>query len=126
MIEEQQLIIVTAQELKVKVAEFKQGGYRLVQMSCVQVLGSLEINYSFDKAYALVNMRVILASEKETLPSVSDIYLSAFLYENEIHDLYGVSFVNMAVDYQGNFYRTSVKKPFLNTTPAADSKGGAA
>lgn len=126
MIEEQQLILITADQVKAKVAEFKQGGYRLVQMSCVQVPGSLEINYSFDKAYVFVNARVVLSSEKEPLPSVSDIYLSAFLYENEIHDLYGVTFTKMAVDYQGNFYRTAVKKPFLNTTSVADDKGGAA
>jgi ech hydrogenase subunit D len=126
MIEEQQLIVITPDQLQSKVEEMKQGGYRLVQIGCTQVPGSLEINYSFDKAYTFINLRIVLSSEKETLPSMSSVYLSAFLYENEIHDLYGVTFSSMAVDYQGNFYRTAVKKPFLNVMLTPEKKEGAA
>jgi ech hydrogenase subunit D len=40
------------------------------------------------------------------------IYPNAFLYENEIHDLFGVSIKDIALDYHGTLYRTSIKTPF--------------
>ena len=48
----------------------------------------------------------------EEVPSISVIYPSAFLYENEIHDLFGVIITNIAVDYQGTLYRTALSTPF--------------
>jgi ech hydrogenase subunit D len=40
------------------------------------------------------------------------IYQNAFLYENEIHDLFGVAVTNISIDYHGTLYRTSIKAPF--------------
>jgi ech hydrogenase subunit D len=40
------------------------------------------------------------------------IYQNAFLYENEIHDLFGVVVTNISIDYHGTLYRTSIKAPF--------------
>lgn len=112
MIETQKLLSVGLSELLEKVLEFKKQGYRLVQIGCTQTTEGLELNYSFDKEYFFINLR--LALKNEIVPSVSEVYWNAFLYENEIHDLFGVSFSGMAIDYQGNFYRMSLKKPFLN------------
>ena len=40
------------------------------------------------------------------------IYPNAFLYENEIHDLFGVVIKNINIDYRGTLYRTAIKVPF--------------
>ncbi len=40
------------------------------------------------------------------------IYPNAFLYENEIHDLFGVVVKNITIDYRGTLYRTAIKTPF--------------
>jgi ech hydrogenase subunit D len=40
------------------------------------------------------------------------IYPNAFLYENEIHDLFGVAIKNINIDYRGTLYRTAIKVPF--------------
>jgi ech hydrogenase subunit D len=40
------------------------------------------------------------------------IYPGAFLYENEIHDLFGVTIRHIAVDYLGTLYRTALMTPF--------------
>jgi ech hydrogenase subunit D len=49
---------------------------------------------------------------EEEVPSISVIYPNAFLYENEIHDLFGLITRNMSVDYRGTLYRTALKTPF--------------
>jgi ech hydrogenase subunit D len=43
-------------------------------------------------------------------------YWGAFIYENEMHDLFGVAVKGMNVDFSGNFIRTSVPYPFRNLT----------
>ncbi len=86
-------------------------GYRFVQVSCVTLESSYELTYSFDKHYRLKNLRVIAGPEEE-IPSISVIFPNAFLYENEIHDLFGLTIRNMAVDYRGTLYRTTIRTPF--------------
>lgn len=86
-------------------------GYRFVQVSCVTLESSYELTYSFDKEYRLKNLRVIAGPEEE-IPSISVIFPNAFLYENEIHDLFGLTIRNMAVDYRGTLYRTTIRTPF--------------
>jgi len=86
-------------------------GYRFVQVSCVTMESSYELTYSFDKTYRLKNFRVIVQPE-EDIPSISVIFPNAFLYENEIHDLFGLAIRNMAVDYRGTLYRTTIRTPF--------------
>jgi len=86
-------------------------GYRFVQVCCVALESACELTYSFDKGYRLKNFRMSVAPGEE-VPSISVIYPNAFLYENEIHDLFGLTFRNMTVDYRGTLYRTSIEKPF--------------
>jgi ech hydrogenase subunit D len=86
-------------------------GYRFVLVSCVTLESAYELTYSFDKGYRLRNFRMTVTTDEE-VPSISVIYPNAFLYENEMHDLFGLPVVNMTVDYRGTLYRTSVEKPF--------------
>lgn len=112
MIKEQKLVNIEAKDLLSQAGDYHQSGYRLVQIGCTKLPEHLEINYSFDKDYQFVNLKIKVMDLELEVPSVSNIYWSAFLYENEIHDLFGVKFKDIAVDYQGNFYRTSVKRGF--------------
>ncbi|MBF0532260.1 MAG: NADH-quinone oxidoreductase subunit C [Candidatus Omnitrophica bacterium] len=135
MIAAPKLMTVELKNLVGAVAEYKKNQYRLVQIGCTQVADGFELNYSFDKNYAFENLQLKLSINPETVPSVSGIYFNAFLYENETHDLYGIPFENIAIDYKGNFYRMAVKNPFVNppasfaisaTAPVASQPGGAA
>jgi ech hydrogenase subunit D len=121
MAEEQKIIAITLEELLKKISEFHSSGYRLVQIGCTKT-DVLEINYSFDKDSNFVNLKLTLPLMDAVVPSVSSIYWSAFIYENEISDLYGVKIKNMAVDYKGSFYRTTVKYPF---NPPKETPAGA-
>lgn len=110
-------IDVELAELTGCVLKMKAEGYRLVQISCTLKDGFTLI-YSFDKEGYLLSYRVHFAQETE-ISSISGIYFSAFLYENEMKDLFGVKIANIALDYQGNFYKLSTKTPFNPPSEAA-------
>jgi ech hydrogenase subunit D len=113
----QKLLTIKADELIKQTDDMKNSGHRLVQICCAKIGETIEVNYSFDKDYSFTNFRIVLPLDDLKIDSVSGIFLQALLYENEMHDLYGVEVKNMAIDYKGTFYRTSVKTPF---NPAQD------
>lgn len=49
-----------------------------------------EICYSFDRLYRVQTHRVTLP-EGASLPGITGIYPSAFVYENELHDIFGIA-----------------------------------
>jgi ech hydrogenase subunit D len=114
MTKEQVVKEIRVEDILSQVKELQDKGYRLVQMMCrkAEATGAAMIlDYSFGLEYALVTLRISIGRETE-VPSISGIYLAAFLYENEIHDLFGVKITNNAVDYKGHFYKVSIPTPF--------------
>jgi len=111
MSEPQEIVPIGKNELVGMVAHLIAGGYRLVQIGCNTLENGYELNYSFDKGYRFKNLRISVAPG-EDVPSISAVYTNAFLYENEIHDLFGCSINDIAIDYHGTLYRTSIKTPF--------------
>jgi ech hydrogenase subunit D len=111
---------VPTEQLLARVNELRQRQYRLVQIGATRLPDLVELTYSFDRESALVNLRLQLPAAGARVPSISSIFWCAFLYENEIHDLFNVEVTGMAVDFQGNLYQTAVKFPFAVTkTPPA-------
>ena len=111
MSEPQEIIRIGKNELVGIVVQLCAEGYRLVQVGCSTLEAAYELNYSFDKDNRFKNLRVTVVPDEE-VPSISMIYQNAFLYENEIHDLFGVVITNISIDYHGTLYRTSIKAPF--------------
>ncbi len=111
MSEPQEITTVGKSDLVGIVARFFAEGYRLVQIGCSTIENGYEINYSFDKDYQFRNLRLTVVPGEE-VPSVSAVFSNAFLYENEIHDLFGVAVKNINIDYAGTLYRTAIKAPF--------------
>ena len=118
---------IGAAELEDAAAGLKGQGYRLVQIGCVKEPAgdcpaeTLELIYSFDRDYELRNLRLILKPEA-AVPSVTASYGCAFLYENEIHDLFGLNITGINVDFGGTLYKVAKPRAF---NPAAQ-QGGAA
>jgi ech hydrogenase subunit D len=111
MSETQEITLIGKDELVGAAAELFAEGYRFVQVGCTTLESSYELTYTFDKEYRLKNLRITVMPDEE-IPSISVIYPNAFLYENEIHDLFGPSVRNISVDYRGTLYRTTLKTPF--------------
>jgi ech hydrogenase subunit D len=119
--DKQELIQIDNNLLLEKVSDFSQNGYRLVQIHCTLVDNGFELNYSFDKDSAFTNLRITINKDQEIM-SISNIYWSAFIYENEIADLFGVKIKNIAIDFKGTFYQKSKKAPFAEPKPASEKK----
>jgi ech hydrogenase subunit D len=117
--EEQTTEVIEIPMLQQRVKGMLDQGYRLVQIGCTNTGEAYEINYSFDKDYHFENLRVIISPGTE-LPSVSSSYPGAFVYENEIHDLYGVTVTGMNIDFKGTLYKTSIPTPFGITIQKKD------
>jgi ech hydrogenase subunit D len=111
MSEPHEIVIVEKCDLVGIVAQRYAEGYRLVQIGCTTLPDAYELTYSFDREYRFRSLRITVAPGEE-VPSISVIYPNAFLYENEIHDLFGVAITHISVDYRGTLYRTALGTPF--------------
>ena len=118
--EQQTTIPIELDELLSRVEKFKKEGNRLVQIGCAKVGDSYEIHYSFDKDYTVQNLKITVTQDTK-VPSISGIYWGAFVYENEIFDLYGITVTEINIDFKGTFYRTSVKHAFSVTIAKEDN-----
>jgi len=118
--EQQATIPISVDELVSRTASMKKDGCRLVQIGCTKIGDDFEINYVFDKEFILTNLRITVKQDT-VLPSVSSVYFGAFVYENEIHDLYGIKVNGMNIDFGGHFYRTTIKQPFSVTITKEDN-----
>lgn len=125
MTEEPNIEAIRVDQLCDKVRALREQGMRLVQISATLLPDEVELTYSFDLNDRLSNLRLLLPGEAPVLPSISEIYGCAVLYENEIHDLFDVRVEGMTVDFKGNFYKTSVKYPFGSTKPPCATQPGA-
>lgn len=109
---------ITANELLNEVLILKNDGYRLVAITCTGKEG-LELSYSFDKDYNLLSLRINTDKETE-ISSISVMYPYAFLYENEIKELFGANIKNINLDFDNTLYKIPVRTPFYVKTVESD------
>lgn len=91
-------------------------GWRYVQTLAVLTEEGVDLVYSFMKCGHLDNRVVSIARDAE-VPSITDVFLAAFVFENEIHDLFGVDIRDIAIDFEGNFYRLANEAPMTIISP---------
>jgi len=60
------------------------------------------------KNYQLKTLRMNITQETE-IPSITETYWGAFMYENEIHELFGITFKGINIDFKGNLYKKKMK-----------------
>ena len=106
-------------ELLYRVQTLKHEGFRFVQMCAETTEAGIDLLYTFydetvDNAY---NLCVYGIDEKSEVPSIQELYFAAFSYENETHDLFGVHFTNMKLDFGGNFFNVAEEAPMTIITP---------
>ncbi len=105
---------IEAAELLQRVMEKKNAGLRLSQICAACVGGNYELSYSFanDETYEYTTLRLVISTDTE-VPSITAFYPFAFLYENEMKELFGVNVKMINLDYQDRLYRIDAKTPFL-------------
>jgi ech hydrogenase subunit D len=112
MSEAQLNIPITLETLVGKTTELRQQGYRLAQIGATPLGDTSELNYTFDREGEMINLRLVLQPGHTRIPSISPIYWCAFIYENELHDLFHLQVDGLVLDFQGQFYKTRVPFPF--------------
>jgi ech hydrogenase subunit D len=115
----QDIIAIEVSDLLSSVSDMKSTGYRLGQACASKTGEGLEVLYSFEKDETLKNLKVTIKDKPLELQSISNIYWAAFIYENEMHDLFGITFMNLALDYGGHFFKVSSETPW--NPPSGDS-----
>ncbi|WP_302962741.1 NADH-quinone oxidoreductase subunit C [uncultured Adlercreutzia sp.] len=98
-------------------AKRAEEGWRYVQILAVNTENGVDLVYSYMKDGLLENDTVVAVGEGDTVPSITDLFLEAFVCENEIHDLYGVAIEGMAIDFGGMFYQLAEKAPMTVVSP---------
>ena len=97
---------IGAEELLSTVSVLKYKGYRFVTASCADNRdGTLDLYYHFDKDLELKNLALTVRRD-EPVPSLTGLYLCAFLVENELKELFGLNIENIAIDYGGRMFLT--------------------
>ncbi|GHU65592.1 hypothetical protein AGMMS49983_13550 [Clostridia bacterium] len=108
----QEIIFIEAGDLLAAVQDLKAAGYRLGQACATTVGGELEVLYTFEKDNILTNRKIKLDAKHPEAQSISAIYPYVFIYENEMHDLFGITFKNLGLDYGGKFFKISKETPW--------------
>ena len=115
-----------------RVGKYHENGWRLAIINATTVPspdeatpGIFEISWGFahDLEFETIRETIVLADE---VPSVSDFFGAAFLYENEMRELFGLNVTGIGLDLQGQLYKTSVKIPFSHAAVRARLEATAA
>ncbi|MDR0854192.1 MAG: NADH-quinone oxidoreductase subunit C [Clostridiales Family XIII bacterium] len=116
MIERKDLISdfasIGADELLDAAQDFKGKGYRLGQSCATKIPDGIEVLYSFERDNVIKNLKVTIDDKAPELRSVSAVYGYAFMYENEMHDLFGIKFKDLSLDYGGKFFKIAMETPW--------------
>ncbi|MBQ6531314.1 MAG: NADH-quinone oxidoreductase subunit C [Clostridia bacterium] len=110
MREDYVLVDLTADLLPLKAVKAKSAGARLVQICAVNTETGYDLLYSFAEKYHFVTYKVPLKQDEEIV-SISDIYPSASLYENEMRELFGVQVRHMMLNYKDRLYTIDAVTP---------------
>ncbi len=93
---------IAIDQLMPRAEELREQGYRFIAITCVKVAEGFDLIYHFDRDLVLAHIKLIVV-DGAAVHSISMLYPGAYFVENEIHDLYGVRFTGLSVDYEGRF-----------------------
>ena len=93
-------------------------GHRFVQVLAVNTEAGIDVQYTFMKDGVLEVFTIKGVTPEIPIPSITDRFIAAFVFENEIHDLFGVNVRDIAIDFGGNFYVTAQPSPMTIISPA--------
>ena len=109
------LVEITPDQLLGNVMALKNQKLRLSQICCAYSNEKIELSYSFadDNTNEYLNLRIVMDKDDEVC-SITEFYPYAFLYENEMKELFGVNIHMINLDYNQKLYRLKDETPFIN------------
>lgn len=115
---------ITMETIVGEVSKLKSGGQRLVTLSCTELdADNFDIIYTFDKELVLTHLRVTIP-KGTSCPSISGVYFTSLLVENEIQDQFGLLFDGLVLDFGRTLYLDEeiTTIPLCNNTKAMTVK----
>ena len=109
------ILEITPDELLGNVMTLKNNKLRLSQICCAYSNEKIELSYSFadDDTNEYIILRIVMDKDTEVC-SITEFYPYAFLYENEMKELFGVNIQMINLDYNQKLYRLKDETPFIN------------
>lgn len=104
-------------DLRREAAFLKADGWRFVQTHAVSTDEGIDLYYSFMKDGLLRNLHIEAVEPADEVPSITDMFLAAFVFENEARELFGVNMGPIAIDFGGAMYAPAVGDPMTIMTP---------
>jgi len=115
-------VVAEKSEMFNRLNELKAQGARLITITALDHDKEIEYIYNFARDLDVVNLRV-KTPRKESMPSISSLYPSAFLFENELQDLFKIQVSGISVDFGGKLLTiegaddTTLVKPAVGPVP---------
>ena len=95
----------------------KADGSRFVQIHTVTTDKGFDLIYSWMNGMVLANYKIENLTASDVVPSITNNFLAAFVFENEAHDLFGINIKDIAIDFAGKFYALSIDTPMAIISP---------
>jgi hypothetical protein len=86
---------------------------------------AFEVTWAFakDAEFETIRERIAIG---DAVPSISASFGAAFLYENELRELFGIDVTGINVDLRGEMYKTNTRVPFSHQAVRARLEATAA
>lgn len=104
-------------DLRRETAFLKADGWRFVQTHAVNTDDGVDLYYSFMKDGNLRNYRIAGITPENEVPSITDLFIAAFVFENEARELFGVTMGPIAIDFDGRMYNPVEPEPMTFISP---------
>ena len=95
----------------------KMEGWRFIQTHAVNTDSGIDLYYSFMKNGRIENLKVAGVTKDQPVPSITDMFLAAFVFENEARELFGVDMRDIAIDFAGALYAPAEAEPMTFISP---------
>lgn len=108
---------IALEDLHREAAIMKAEGWRFIQTHAVNAGEATDLYYAFMKDGTMVNLKIEGVTPDKPVPSITDMFLAAFVFENEARELFGVDMRDIAIDFAGAMYAPAVSEPMTIITP---------
>lgn len=113
----QEFIPLELDQLHREAAVMKVEGWRFIQTHAVNTDDGVDLYYSFMKDGVTRNYRVAGVTKDQPVPTITDLFLAAFVFENEARELFGVDMRDIVIDFAGNLYAPAEFEPMTFLSP---------
>ena len=113
---ETEFVDIALDDLHRESAIMKTEGWRFIETHAVKTDDGVDLYYAFMKDGLTKNLKVTGVTD-QPVPSITDLFLAAFVFENEARELFGVDMRDIAIDFAGAMYAPAVSEPMTIITP---------